>query len=671
MDKFLGRTLEGRYLIEELIGVGGMANVYKGYDRMDHQTVAIKMLRDEYSGNDEFLRRFRDESRAIYSLNHPNIVKIYDVILNTQNPSIVMEYVDGITVKDYIDRKGVVGMRIAVSLTVQLLRALGHAHDNGIVHRDIKPQNIMLPGDGSIKVMDFGIARFAMSQSRTITSRAIGSVHYVSPEQARGDSVIDHRSDIYSAGIILYEMLTAQLPFQGENPVAVAMKQVNEQPLPPSQLNPQIPKGLEEIVLRAMAKHPDDRYQSAYEMIQDIELFIDNPAIVFGYRQRTMVDPSSVPTAKLYSFEDEEGAPAEMERKRTTKRRGEPPADNSERSARTKKISFLSVLFGITCAFIVGTLLFVGYMFYQNNPFEAVPETDMPNLVGQQYEDVRKNKTYKDFEIELEEQQFNSKYEEGVIYEQYPTSGKRVKEGITIRVKVSSGTQSVTLPDMAGEEATLALAKLREMGLSGDQTLINSDDVPEGTVVRTEPGPNETLEMGAPVMLYVSQGSGKEKVRVPDVRAMDLETAKETLKEAGLEVGAITRKVSELPIDSVLDQSPNYPAPVPVGSKVNLTVAAEYAETSGEKSVNIMCMLPLDVDQGVRLTVDQDGLEILNEMIVPSQSRVVTVTVPGDSGTTIISVRINGKLYRSYNVDFSGETGSQSDLVDNSQGFKP
>ncbi|MEG1942784.1 MAG: protein kinase, partial [Angelakisella sp.] len=239
MDKFLGRTLEGRYLIEELIGVGGMANVYKGYDRMEHRIVAIKMLREEYSGNDEFLRRFRDESRAIYSLNHPNIVKIYDVILNTYNPSIVMEYVDGITVKDYIDRKGIVGMRIAVSLTVQLLRALQHAHDNGIVHRDIKPQNIMLPGDGTIKVMDFGIARFAMSQSRTITSRAIGSVHYTSPEQARGDAVIDHRSDIYSTGIILYEMLTAQLPFQGENPVAVAMKQVNEAPVPPSQINPQ------------------------------------------------------------------------------------------------------------------------------------------------------------------------------------------------------------------------------------------------------------------------------------------------------------------------------------------------------------------------------------------------------------------------------------------------
>lgn len=465
-------------------------------------------------------------------------------------------------------------------------------------------------------------------------------------------------------------MLTAQLPFQGENPVAVAMKQVSEQPVPPSQLNPQIPRGLEEIVLRAMAKLPEDRYQSAYDMIHDIESFIDNPGIIFGYRQRVAA-PSAAPAAKLYSFEDEEVIPAEMERKKSSQKRGQPESGNRERGSSRRKISFLSVLFGITCAFVLGTLCFVGYMFLQNNPFEAVPETDMPNLIGQQYDAVVKNNAYKGFEFELVERQFNGKYEEGVIYEQSPTSGKRVKEGITIKVKVSNGNQSVTLPDLAGEEATLALSKLREMGLTGDQTLINSDDVPEGTVVRTEPGPNETLDMGGAVMLYVSRGSGKEKVRVPDLLGDDLETAKAKIKEAGLQVGTIVRQVSELPIDTVLSQTPNYPAPVSSGSKVNLTVAAEYAETTGEKSASIMCMLPLDIDQSVKLTVDQDGLEFLNEMVVPSKSRVVTITVPGDSGSTIITVRLNGKIYRSYNVDFSGETATYLDLVNNSEGFVP
>ncbi|MEG0753110.1 MAG: Stk1 family PASTA domain-containing Ser/Thr kinase, partial [Angelakisella sp.] len=628
MDKFLGRTLEGRYLIEELIGVGGMANVYKGYDRMEHRTVAIKMLRDEYSGNDEFLRRFRDESRAIYSLNHPNIVKIYDVILNTQNPAIVMEYVDGITVKDYIDRKGIVGLRIAVSLTMQLLRALQHAHDNGIVHRDIKPQNIMLPGDGSIKVMDFGIARFAMSQSRTITSRAIGSVHYTSPEQARGDSVIDHRSDIYSAGVILYEMLTAQLPFEGENPVAVAMKQIDQLPLAPTVLNPQIPKGLEEIVLRAMEKLPDDRYQSAYDMMQDIERFVENPSIVFGYKQRL---PANHPSAshKPSSFEDEEGS-NQMDKNRNTSKRTTPTSSPPTRQQVQRKTSFLSVLFGITCAFVVGTLCFVGYMFYQNNPFEEVPEVNMPDLLGKKYDDVRKDKAYKDFNFELVEQEYNDKYAQGEIYEQYPTSGKRVKSGITIKVKVSNGQQSVTLPDFSGQESTLVLAKLREMGLTGDQTLINSDEVPDGNVVRTEPAANQTLNVGSSVTVYVSRGSGKEKVRVPDVTGQDVESAKEILEASGLTVGTIIRQVSDLPPGIVLAQNPNYPAPVAADSKVNLTVSAEFNQVEGSKSASILCMLPIDVEQSVRLTVDQDGLEFLNQMIVPSESRVVNITVPGD-----------------------------------------
>ncbi|MEG0852262.1 MAG: Stk1 family PASTA domain-containing Ser/Thr kinase [Angelakisella sp.] len=669
MDKFLGRTLEGRYLIEELIGVGGMANVYKGYDRMEHRTVAIKMLRDEYSGNDEFLRRFRDESRAIYSLNHPNIVKIYDVILNTQNPAIVMEYVDGITVKDYIDRKGIVGLRIAVSLTMQLLRALQHAHDNGIVHRDIKPQNIMLPGDGSIKVMDFGIARFAMSQSRTITSRAIGSVHYTSPEQARGDSVIDHRSDIYSAGVILYEMLTAQLPFEGENPVAVAMKQIDQLPLAPTVLNPQIPKGLEEIVLRAMEKLPDDRYQSAYDMMQDIERFVENPSIVFGYKQRL---PANHPSAshKPYSFEDEEGS-NQMDKNRNTSKRTTPTSSPPTRQQVQRKTSFLSVLFGITCAFVVGTLCFVGYMFYQNNPFEEVPEVNMPDLLGKKYDDVRKDKAYKDFNFELVEQEYNDKYAQGEIYEQYPTSGKRVKSGITIKVKVSNGQQSVTLPDFSGQESTLVLAKLREMGLTGDQTLINSDEVPDGNVVRTEPAANQTLNVGSSVTVYVSRGSGKEKVRVPDVTGQDVESAKEILEASGLTVGTIIRQVSDLPPGIVLAQNPNYPAPVAADSKVNLTVSAEFNQVEGSKSASILCMLPIDVEQSVRLTVDQDGLEFLNQMIVPSESRVVNITVPGDEGTTVITVKINNKVYRSYTVDFNGEQATYTDLTDNSEGFTP
>lgn len=672
MDKFLGRTLEGRYLIEELIGVGGMANVYRGFDRLEHRPVAVKILRDEYSQNDEFLRRFRDESRAIYSLNHPNIVKIYDAILDTRNPTIVMEYVNGITVRDYIDSKGMVGIRIAVSLTLQLLRALQHAHDNGIVHRDIKPQNIMVPGDGSIKVMDFGIARFAMSQSRTITSLAIGSVHYTSPEQARGDAVIDHRSDIYSAGVILYEMLTGQLPFEGDNPVAVAMKQIEERPLSPSELNPNIPLGLSEIVLRAMAKHADDRYQSASEMIYDIEQFADNPELVFGYQQRASApayQPEPLPGPVRQNGGD-------MTKKTT---RTEPKTERRKAKAR-RPISFLAVLFGITMAFVLATAGFVGYMFYTNNPFEQIPEVEMPSLVGKQYESVIKDSQYSMFKFELVEQQYNPSYVQGEIYEQYPTSGKQVKEGITIKLKVSNGNQTVTLPSFADEEATLVLAKLTEMGLVGEQQLVGSDNVPEGYVVGTEPGPNESLPMGSTVILHVSQGSGKQKVTVPDVTGQDIETAREMLQGKGLQVGTVTRSYNEeIPDGTVLAQTPNYPAPIETSGKVNLTVATSEQPSAGDggggggygdKTISILCMLPLENNQMMKLTVEQDSVETLNQTIVPSERRIVTVPVAGDSGTKAVSVNLNGKVYMSYLVDFNGEKVTYTVTADNSADFQ-
>ena len=262
MDKYLGKRLDGRYELQEIVGVGGMAVVYKAYDNLENRIVAVKILKEEYTGNDEFLRRFINESKAISVLSHPNVVKVYDVSFGDLIQYIVMEYIDGITLKEYIEKSGPLSWNEAVQFTLQILRGLQHAHDKGVVHRDIKPQNIMVLPDGVIKVADFGIARFARSEQVTITDKAIGSVHYISPEQAKGEKT-DEKADIYSVGVMLYEMITGKLPFQAESAVSVAIMQLQKDPTLPRDINGSIPLGLEQITMHAMQKDGVRRYKSA------------------------------------------------------------------------------------------------------------------------------------------------------------------------------------------------------------------------------------------------------------------------------------------------------------------------------------------------------------------------------------------------------------------------
>jgi len=298
MDNYIGKRLDGRYEITELIGQGGMANVYKATDVLDNRVVAVKILKREFSENDEFLRRFRNESKAIAVLSHPNIVKIYDMGFSEKIQYIAMEYIDGITLKEYIDSERVLNWKDAVHFIIQILRALQHAHNRGIVHRDIKPQNIMLLTDGTIKVMDFGIAKFAREESMTATDQAIGTVHYISPEQARGD-VTDEKSDIYSVGVMFYEMLTGQKPFDTDNPVSIAVMHIKNIPVRPRDINPNIPSGLEEIIMHAMEKDAENRYQTASDMIRDIEAFKQNNQIIFGYYSVPLVQQRAADMGRM------------------------------------------------------------------------------------------------------------------------------------------------------------------------------------------------------------------------------------------------------------------------------------------------------------------------------------------------------------------------------------
>ncbi|MBS7324581.1 MAG: Stk1 family PASTA domain-containing Ser/Thr kinase [Angelakisella sp.] len=635
MENILGTKLADRYLIEELVGVGGMCNVYRAFDAEALQTVAVKMLRDEYAADEEYLRRFRNESRAINALSHPNIVKIYDVVLDAPNPYLVMEYVSGITLKEYIDRKKPLPGRTAANIAGLVLTALQCAHENGIVHRDVKPQNIMVTEKGEVKVMDFGIARFAMSQSHTIDGNAIGSVHYISPEQALGGAV-DQRTDIYSVGVILFEMLCGRLPFDGESPVSVALQQVEQNPKALRSLNPSVPVGLEQITLHAMAKNPDDRYADCGEMIADLRRWLADPKTTFPAYAATPVKKA-----------------AEFVRNKVPKKTG---ADTPKPAGRRKKLKDrlttpLSRLFAVTCGVVVASVLFVFVMFQIYQPFQKVEDITLPNLVGVDYSAATAGNAYPDIRIKLESEDFNTEYEAGQIYRQSPSAGKSVKKGSTVQVWVSAGGQMIPIPTFTNQEATAVYAKLVSLGLKYSTTEIASDTIAEGSVVRTSPEAGQSAPAGSTVVVYVSTGSNKERVQVPEVLGYPEEVAVQTLKDAQFEV-AVTYQVSDYQYDGlVMSQSPASPSMVPIGSKVTIVVGTvDESAAVGEATVTLQT-IPPDLPGTVTVTAVLNGTTVYSDTIVPQNTRLISIPLQG-TGTCMVDVLIDGMVYKSASVDF-------------------
>ena len=635
MENILGTKLADRYLIEELVGVGGMCNVYRAFDAEALQTVAVKMLRDEYAADEEYLRRFRNESRAINALSHPNIVKIYDVVLDAPNPYLVMEYVSGITLKEYIDRKKPLPGRTAANIAGLVLTALQCAHENGIVHRDVKPQNIMVTEKGEVKVMDFGIARFAMSQSHTIDGNAIGSVHYISPEQALGGAV-DQRTDIYSVGVILFEMLCGRLPFDGESPVSVALQQVEQNPKALRSLNPSVPVGLEQITLHAMAKNPDDRYADCGEMIADLRRWLADPKTTFPAYAATPVKKA-----------------AEFVRNKVPKKAG---ADTPKPAGRRKKLKDrlttpLSRLFAVTCGVVVASVLFVFVMFQIYQPFQKVEDITLPNLVGVDYSAATAGNAYPDIRIKLESEDFNTEYEAGQIYRQSPSAGKSVKKGSTVQVWVSAGGQMIPIPTFTNQEATAVYAKLVSLGLKYSTTEIASDTIAEGSVVRTSPEAGQSAPAGSTVVVYVSTGSNKERVQVPEVLGYPEEVAVQTLKDAQFEV-AVTYQVSDYQYDGlVMSQSPASPSMVPIGSKVTIVVGTvDESAAVGEATVTLQT-IPPDLPGTVTVTAVLNGTTVYSDTIEPQNTRLISIPLQG-TGTCMVDVLIDGMVYKSASVDF-------------------
>ncbi len=549
-DKLINRVLDGRYRIENVLGIGGMAYVLKATDlKEQNRTVAIKILNDEFNRDELAVKRFVNESKAVSMLSAQNIVKIYDIVITDSLKYIVMEYVNGITLKDYIDKVGALGWKEAVHYVRQILIGLSHAHEKGIIHRDVKPQNVMLLKDGRVKVTDFGIAKIAKSESITLPDNAIGTVNYVSPEQASGKAV-DFKSDIYSVGVMFYEMVTGKLPFVADSPVAVAMKQVNEEPVSPRQVNAQIPVGLEQIILKAMSKNPDDRFSSANSMVKALEYFVKKPSVVFAQ------SASQTGTGKNR------------------------PVDAEKKGEEKKSKSMLPMILGVTVAFFTVVIASLVYLLFGKGiantitPGEQDRTVVIESFVGETYntEFVKKIESLGYTVLKSHNVRDGSK-PENTIVRQDPEAGStklRPKDGskIGITLYINYGRQEIAMPNC---EATSINVAKREIENHFNMYLIDNydadnieiiekydEDTPKGYVIETQPkaGDKIVVKNDLKVIIYVSKGPEVVLVPMPEVVGETEAEAKRIIQESGLSLGEVFKQESrEYPAGYVINAS--------------------------------------------------------------------------------------------------------------------
>ena len=536
-DKYIGRLLDGRYEILEAIGFGGMAVVYKARCHRLNRLVAIKILKDELSKDEEFRNRFHAESQAVAKLNHPNIMSVHDVSTHEGTDYIVMELIDGITLKQYMEKKGTLNWKETLHFAMQIAKALEHAHSQGIVHRDIKPHNVMVLKNGSAKVTDFGIARL-MSQSNTLTKEALGSVHYISPEQAKGGRV-DNRSDLYSLGVVMYEMMTGRAPYDGDSPVAVAIQHINGGAVMPSVLNPNIPGGLEQIIMKCMATDPGQRYNSATALLYDLEELRKNPEILFSFGTDAALDevlkvypgkkqqPRTTAERVAGARTDRPGQngartgtavqPPRDSRPRTQERRPAQPRprqDESRRKAVTTTVVICSAVAVLSIIIFLVVLLNGGFL---GNTQALV---HVPQLVGKVYDDLDRT-DYPTVEIVLADYDYSSDVDAGVIMKQSPEYGVQVELNSKVQVWVSMGPEQEELNPQLDrlvrrprEDAVNYISAFNLRPLIQEE---HNEEIPAGLVIRAEPAEaDKPLEEGDTILVFVSLGKEVKTAKVPE-----------------------------------------------------------------------------------------------------------------------------------------------------------
>ncbi len=648
MDSYVGKRLDGRYEIREIIGVGGMAVVYKAYDNIDDRIVAIKILKEEFLANEEFRRRFKNESKAIAVLSHPNIVKVYDVSFGDRLQYIVMEYIEGITLKEYIEQQKVINWKEAVHFTTQILRALQHAHDKGIVHRDVKPQNIMLLQNGNIKVTDFGIARFSRGETRTMTESAIGSVHYISPEQARGE-ITDDKADIYSVGVVLYEMITGKLPFESDSAVSVAIMQLQNEAVHPREINPQIPVGLEQITLRAMQKNIKDRYQSAAEMLLDLDEFRRNPAIKFDYSYFVDKEPTKYIGQQATTVIPTAGAPVPPQPEE---------AEDEIEDEEEEHNKVLPILIGVMSALLGVVILVVIILALFTDIFKN-DKIEVPELLGKVYtEEIENNKEYTDdwkFEVKYVT---STTYQAGQVCNQSPYGGAKAKKGSTIKLEVVSGGSLVEVPKIKGHEIAAAKSELSAAGFTSIKVITQYDDsMDPGLVISSDPKEGTKADTTTTITVYVSTDVNENDVKVPGLLGLNYKTnkteiEKDYLEEIGLKLGRVREEDSDKPEGQIIEQSIDEGTAVSKGTKIDIVISTGKAANS---SVNITITLP-NTGSTETLEIFVDNVQFDSKK-VNCAGGTHTETVVGTGAGKQIVIKIGGNMVYSATADFTKTPG--------------